>query len=84
MLSGSEGDEYDVDAWWSKPFGAVSDIRGGKHRPESNVPAAAMKYTHKPLATPGELYRSVGSGGYCSPSHPTHFEPSSLELNGTL
>jgi hypothetical protein len=26
----------------------------------------------------------VGSGSYCSPRHPTHFEPSSPELCGTL
>ena len=26
----------------------------------------------------------VGPAGYCSPRHPTHFEPSSLEINGIL
>ena len=27
---------------------------------------------------------AVGPPGYCSPRHPTHFEPLTLELNGTL
>ena len=27
---------------------------------------------------------AVEPGGHCSPRHPTHFEPSSLELHGTL
>jgi hypothetical protein len=34
------------------------------------------------LATVGCGY-SLGPGGHCLPRHPTHFGPSSLELNGT-
>ena len=29
-------------------------------------------------------WQKVGPAGYCQPRHPTHFEPSSLELNCTL
>jgi len=31
-----------------------------------------------------ELHLILGTGGDCPPRHPTHVEPSSLELNGTL
>jgi len=31
-----------------------------------------------------EAVKEVGPGVYCSPRHLTHFEPSSLELKGTL
>ena len=31
-----------------------------------------------------EVSEEVGTGGYCSPRHPTHFDPSSLGLHGTL
>ena len=42
----------------------------------------AVVYSMQDPST-GESF-AVGPGGYCSTRHPTHFEPSYLELNGTL
>ena len=40
--------------------------------------------TSRGATAPAASPSTVGPGGYCPPPHPTHVEPSSVELNGTL
>jgi hypothetical protein len=65
-----------VDVWKA----LVNGLRAGPFYPI--LPDAASRRALDLVCM--QALVGVWPGGYCPPRHPTHFQPSSLESNGTL
>ena len=61
---------------------ALCDAYVNSGRPLNVLVNNAGCMVHERTQTPEQV--EVGPGGYCSPRHQKHFEPSTLELDDTL